>query len=202
MGLEPGESQGADPEDSVRCLEGLLKEGHNINLAVPAKNYDCRSKPSTADQTHCLVYIIAANTVSLINDEVFKKMKYIRQKASNLEIPQLIIMTKVDQACPLVKEDLRKIYTSKKIKEKMQMCSNSVGVPMNYIFPVKNYNEEIDTKDDMDVLILRAFTQIVQLADDLLKRRKYHPDDLLDAIKVRSESRDMDLNYRGMLSKS
>lgn len=26
------------------------------------------------------------------------------------------------------------------------------------------------------------------------------PDDLLDAIKMRSESRDMDLNYRGMLS--
>lgn len=27
------------------------------------------------------------------------------------------------------------------------------------------------------------------------------PDAILDAIKVRSESRDMDLNYRGMLSK-
>lgn len=27
------------------------------------------------------------------------------------------------------------------------------------------------------------------------------PDDLLDAIQTRSESRDMDLNYRGMLSK-
>lgn len=28
------------------------------------------------------------------------------------------------------------------------------------------------------------------------------PDDLLDAIKTRSESRNMDLNYRGMLSQS
>lgn len=28
------------------------------------------------------------------------------------------------------------------------------------------------------------------------------PDDLLDAIKARSESRNMDLNYRGMLSQS
>lgn len=28
------------------------------------------------------------------------------------------------------------------------------------------------------------------------------PDAILDAIKVRSESRDMDLNYRGMLSKT
>lgn len=28
------------------------------------------------------------------------------------------------------------------------------------------------------------------------------PDDLLDAIKTRSEKRDMDLNYRGMLGKT
>ncbi|KAK2883406.1 hypothetical protein Q8A67_017043 [Cirrhinus molitorella] len=172
MGLESGESQGADPEDIVKSLKGLLKEGHNFNPVMSAKNEDCRSNPSTEDLTYCLVYVIAADTVSMMNDDVFKKMRYIRQKASELEIPQVIIMTKVDEACRLVKKDLRKIYTSKKIKEKMQVCSNSVGVPMSHVFPVKNYHEEIDTKDDMDVLILRALTQIVQIADDLLKTRK------------------------------
>ncbi len=54
----------------------------------------------------------------------------------------------------------------------MQECSNSVGVPMSQIFLVKNYHEEIDTPNYMDVLILRALTQIVQTADDLLNRRK------------------------------
>ncbi len=54
----------------------------------------------------------------------------------------------------------------------MQECSNSVGVPMCHIFPVKNYHEEIDTQNDIDVLILRALTEIVQTADDLLNRRK------------------------------
>ncbi len=54
----------------------------------------------------------------------------------------------------------------------MQECSNLVGVPVSLIFPVKNYHEEIDTQNDMDVLILRVLTQIVQTADDLLNRRK------------------------------
>ncbi len=54
----------------------------------------------------------------------------------------------------------------------MQECSNLVGVPMSHIFPVKNYHEEIDTHNDIDVLILRALTQIVHIADDLLNRRK------------------------------
>ncbi len=54
----------------------------------------------------------------------------------------------------------------------MQECSNLVGVPMSQIFPVKNYHEESDTQNDIDVLILRALTQIVHIADDLLNRRK------------------------------
>lgn len=37
---------------------------------------------------------------------------------------------------------------------------------MSHIFPVKNYSEEIETNDDIDVLILQAFTQIIQTAND------------------------------------
>ncbi|XP_059403030.1 interferon-induced protein 44-like [Carassius carassius] len=172
MGLESEDSNGADPEDIAKALEGLLREGHNFNPTDSAKNYDCKSDTSPEDLTYCLVYVIAADKVSMMTKEVFKKMKYIRQKASSLEIPQAVIMTRVDEACPLVEKNLRKIYSSKKIKEKMQECSNSVGVPVSHIFPVKNYHEEIDTQNDIDVLILRALTQIVQIADDLVNRRK------------------------------
>lgn len=42
---------------------------------------------------------------------------------------------------------------------------------MCHIFPVKNYHEEIETNDDMDVLILQALTQIIQLANDNMKDR-------------------------------
>uniref|UniRef100_A0A673NEF1 G domain-containing protein n=1 Tax=Sinocyclocheilus rhinocerous TaxID=307959 RepID=A0A673NEF1_9TELE len=159
MGLELEDSHGAHPEDI-------------FNPSASDKNSDCKSETSPEDLTYCLVYVIAADKVSLMNHEVFKKMKDIRQKASSLEIPQAVIMTRVDEACPLVKKSLRKIYTSKKIKEKMQQCSNSVGVPVSHIFPVRNYHEEIDTQNDMDVLIMRALTQIVHIADDLLNRRK------------------------------
>lgn len=49
-----------------------------------------------------------------------------------------------------------------------------LGVPMSHIFPVKNYNEEIDTDDDIDVLILKAFDQIVHLANDRLMDETVH----------------------------
>ncbi|XP_052407388.1 interferon-induced protein 44-like [Carassius gibelio] len=175
MGLESGESHGAHPDDIIKALEGLLKEGHNFNPIASAKKDDCKSETSLEDLTYCLVYVIAANKISMMTHDVIKKMRYIREKASSLGISQVIIMTMVDEACPLVRKDLQKIYTSKKIKEKMQECSNSIGVPVSYIFPVKNYHEEMDTQNDMDVLTLRALTRIVEIADDMLNKRKNDP---------------------------
>ncbi|XP_060717093.1 interferon-induced protein 44-like [Tachysurus vachellii] len=53
----------------------------------------------------------------------------------------------------------------------MQGCSNVLGIPMSHIFPVKNYHKETDTSDDMDVLILKALDQIVNLANDQLENQ-------------------------------
>ncbi|KTF79687.1 hypothetical protein cypCar_00029892 [Cyprinus carpio] len=86
-----------------------------------------------------------------------------------LWIPQVIIMTKVDEACPLVNDDLKKVYTSKSVKQKMHLCSEMIGVPMNCIFPVKNCHNEIEVDNDVDVLILKAFDQIENFANDRLR---------------------------------
>ncbi|KTF83578.1 hypothetical protein cypCar_00043040 [Cyprinus carpio] len=124
-----------------------------FNPAVSDKNVDYRSETRPEDLTYCLVYVIAADKVSMMNEEVFKKIRYIRENASSL-------------APNKYSEPV--FFHSPQCKE----CSNSVGVPMSHIFPVKNYHEEIDTQKDVDVLILRALTQIVQIADDLLKRKQ------------------------------
>ncbi|XP_047658845.1 interferon-induced protein 44-like isoform X3 [Tachysurus fulvidraco] len=170
MGLEDRES-GANADDIIRAIYGLLPEGHNFDTRARDVNY--RSNPNVEDQTTCLVNIIAADKISIMNNGVIDKLKKIRQAATERNMPQVIIMTRPDSACPLVQQDLRKIYTSKKIKEKMEVCSNTLGIPMNYIFPVKNYHEEIDTDDDMDLLILHPLNQIVLMAADCLNEKSF-----------------------------
>ncbi|KAA0722595.1 Interferon-induced protein 44 [Triplophysa tibetana] len=161
MGLEPDALAGSQTEDIVNAVFGHVKDGYEFKKnPLTHKDQHFTSDPSLSDQAFCLVYVIAADTVQFTDDKLIDKLKIIRQRISDGGIPQLIIMTKVDEACPLVKNDLRKIYYSKKIKEKMQMCSDKVGVPMNNIFPVKNYHDEIDTEDDIDILILKALEQI------------------------------------------
>ncbi|KAI5090244.1 interferon-induced protein 44, partial [Silurus meridionalis] len=172
MGLETGDA-GAHSQDIIKALRGFLQEGYDFeNKSTECMNSPgYRSNPSLDDQIYCLVNIMAANTVTQMSSEVIRKMRSIREAAARLDIPQAIIMTKPDLACPLVHGDLRKIYTSKKIKEKMEVCRNLVGVPMNHIFPVKNYHEEMDTNNDMDALILKALDQIVNIAYDAMKKK-------------------------------
>ncbi|KAK7166714.1 hypothetical protein R3I93_006469 [Phoxinus phoxinus] len=170
MALEPGALAGSQTEDIINAVFGHVKDGYKFNeeQALTHKDQHYNKDPKLSDQAFCLVYVIAANTVQFTDDKLLDKLKIIRKRISVKGIPQVVVMTKVDEACPLVDNNLRKIYTSKKIKEKMDLCSAKIGLPLSNIFPVKNYNKEINTKGDIDALILKALEQIVQIADDRL----------------------------------
>ncbi|KAI5628897.1 interferon-induced protein 44, partial [Silurus asotus] len=81
-------------------------------------------------------------------------------------IPRAVVMTMGDLLCPAVRNNMKYIYISKIIKNKMEDCSNKLQIPMNCIFPVKNYHEQTETNDDMDVLLLLALKQIAHFAND------------------------------------
>ncbi|XP_031673052.1 interferon-induced protein 44 isoform X9 [Oncorhynchus kisutch] len=174
MGLENGIDKGVDEADIVKALKGHVKEGYMFNPASPLEeeNEYYVKAPTPSDTVHCLVSAIPADKLPMMNankndetNDIFKKMRTIRLAASYMGIPQMVILTKVDSACPLVREDLKKVYWSKYIKKKIEQCSNELGVPVNCILPVKNYHEEIDLDDDMDVLLLRALRQMVDFAE-------------------------------------
>ncbi|KAI4873820.1 hypothetical protein NFI96_014419, partial [Prochilodus magdalenae] len=111
---------------------------------------DYITNPSLNDRIHCLVSVVAADRIALMDNNVISKMKVIRTEASKLGIPQVTFLTRVDLACIMTKADLSKIYQSKRIKTKMQECSNILTVPMNCIFPVKNYHEETELNEHLN----------------------------------------------------
>ncbi|KAK3511101.1 hypothetical protein QTP70_030306 [Hemibagrus guttatus] len=174
MGLEPDESKGVQTEDMIKILHGHIKDGYTFNPVRSIADYDPKylSNPSLKDKVHCLVSVLPGDKLSLIPEEVIKRMRDVRKKASDLEIPQVVIMTMVDKVCPLVK-NLSKIYTSRKVKEKMEECCHRLGVPMNCILPVLNYHEQITNDLNMDLLILMAMTNIIQFANDYVEDQVY-----------------------------
>ncbi|RXN29839.1 deleted in malignant brain tumors 1 -like protein [Labeo rohita] len=173
MGLEAGSGKGCPVEDVIEAIHGHVQPDYVFNQGKPLSSEDANyiEDPTISDQAFCLVYVLPANRIQFADDSVLQKMRDIRMQVRPLGLPQVIVLTNVDEACPLVKSDLQKIYTSKKIKEKMEWCSERLGVSMCHIFPVKNYHEEIETNDDMDVVILQALTQMIHVANDNVKER-------------------------------
>ncbi|XP_063046647.1 interferon-induced protein 44-like [Engraulis encrasicolus] len=172
MGLEDDEATGACTDDLVMALEGHLKSGYCFDPvgSVQKEDHFYNSCPTLNDKVHCLVSLLPGDKIGLMQNaqvqSVIRKMREIREKASELGIPQVIVMTMVDKACPQVNKDMKMIYRSKKIKEKMLECESKLGVPMNYIYPVKNYHEEIELRNDLDILLLSALKGILNFAND------------------------------------
>ncbi|KAI1890304.1 hypothetical protein AGOR_G00152360 [Albula goreensis] len=123
--------------------------------------------------------IITADQLAIIDDKMIEKQKRIREAATDLWIPQVAVLTKVDEACPLVKKDLRTIYKSRYIKELIERFSYKLGIPVNCIVPVKNYHNELDLNENMDVLLLKALTHIVNFGNDYVRKCPYRNEETI-----------------------
>ncbi|KTG02304.1 hypothetical protein cypCar_00033056 [Cyprinus carpio] len=84
MGLEPKVLEGSQTEDIINAVFGHVKDGYKFNKeqALTHKDQNYTSDPNLSDQSFCLVYIIAADTISFTDDRLIDKLKIIRQRIS------------------------------------------------------------------------------------------------------------------------
>ncbi|KAL6481246.1 hypothetical protein MHYP_G00093260 [Metynnis hypsauchen] len=166
MGLEIDE--GILIEDIIKVLEGHVLDGYKFDSQAPItwNSPKYNKNPNISDKVHCLVSILPADAISRIDHKLIHKMKKVQQKAGQLGIPQIIVLTKVDKACEMVHKDLRKLHYSKKIKEKVEQGRNELDIALSHIYPVKNYHAEITQNADIDILILMTLRDIVNFASD------------------------------------
>ncbi|CAL8237054.1 unnamed protein product [Boreogadus saida] len=170
MGLES--TRGVCEEDIKHAMQGHLKEGYKFNAASALCPSDERynKTPNINDKADILVCVVRADIDPMLKEDTLAKMNRITAAARDYEIPQMAILTNIDKACPLVKESIQNVYKSKHIKMKIEHLHNQLGIPLSNIFPVKNYHEEIDLDGDIDMLILRALRQIIQIANDHVEK--------------------------------
>ncbi|XP_043987724.1 uncharacterized protein LOC122839814 isoform X2 [Gambusia affinis] len=171
MGLEDEDGRGVRTDDIILALKGHVKDGYKFSPLSSLSPGDSGYKPSPSisDRVHVLVCVYSANAPQM-KSSVLKKMKAIREAASDLGIPQLAILTHIDAACGETEQNLRNVYKSKHLKKKMGDFSSSLGIPMNCIFPVKNYSHEIQINSDVDTLILNALRLMIDFGDDYAEK--------------------------------
>ncbi|KAJ7332561.1 hypothetical protein JRQ81_014741 [Phrynocephalus forsythii] len=171
MGLEEKDSACLKIDDVINIFKGHIPDKYqfNSNEAMHPNAPGYIKSPSLKDQIHCLVFVIDASNVEILPEKIERKLKEIRQKANELELPQLVILTKVDKISSVVNENISHVYRSQTVKRKMYAASDKLGIPLSQIVPVINYYSETDLRDDVDVLILMAVRQIVRCAQRYLE---------------------------------
>uniref|UniRef100_A0AAY3ZXE2 TLDc domain-containing protein n=1 Tax=Denticeps clupeoides TaxID=299321 RepID=A0AAY3ZXE2_9TELE len=114
MGLEGDVNAGLDIGDITSILQGHVQDRYQFNPLVPLQEEapGFRKAAYVKDKIHCLVYVIDSSKVKLLPEKMLEKFAAIRRKANLLGIPQLVLLTKVDEACSLVAENLQKVYQS------------------------------------------------------------------------------------------
>ncbi|XP_053184216.1 interferon-induced protein 44-like [Scomber japonicus] len=168
MGLEG--SGGVRVEDIKLALKGHVPEGYTFNPVAPLSDTGPSYKysPSLDDRVHLLVCVCDANA-SEIKESVLQKMREVREAAHDLGIPQIAIVTKIDEACEETEKSLKNVYRSGYLKQMVIICHLILGIPLNYILPVKNYTSEISLDDDVDSLILSAL-RLIDFGDDFIDK--------------------------------
>ncbi|XP_051550912.1 interferon-induced protein 44-like [Myxocyprinus asiaticus] len=169
MGLEEQSGAGLDIEDISSILQGHIQDRYKFNPVTPYQSVQkAPISASLQEKIHCVVYVIDGTKISLMSSKLEEKLAAIRRKVNSMGIPQFVLMTKVDEVCPLVEKDLQNIYVSSYIKKKVQEVSSRLGVPLSCVLPVKNYSQELELNFSCDVLLLTALQQMLNFADDYL----------------------------------
>uniref|UniRef100_A0A3B4EXD3 Interferon-induced protein 44-like n=1 Tax=Pundamilia nyererei TaxID=303518 RepID=A0A3B4EXD3_9CICH len=157
-------------KDVKQALKGHIKDGYVFNpenkLSKGDRYYN--RTPTENDKVHVLVCVVDANTTSLMSNATVEAIQDIRDEANELEIPQVAIFTKIDEAFPEIKHDVKNVYRSECLQKRFSKC---VGIPINFIFPVKNYHSETELNPDMDAIIMNAMRHIIDIGNDSLNRK-------------------------------
>ncbi|CAL8274482.1 unnamed protein product [Merluccius merluccius] len=171
MGLESLPDAGLDVQDLYNIYKGHIEDRYQFSPCTPLSEDapGFRKRSTLKDQIHCVVYVFDSS--QLLADEIVEKMAAIRKKTNQMGIPQLLLMTKVDEACPLVKESLSDVYLSEYIYKKAQEFSTTLGIPLGCVLPVKNYSQELDMELKTDVLLLSAVQQMLHYADSFFENQ-------------------------------
>nr|XP_023662618.1 interferon-induced protein 44-like [Paramormyrops kingsleyae] len=162
------EETGLSLHDALAVINGHAPEGYKFQSGMPINPSSAGYclDPGLQDKIHCVVFVLNARSLHSYGESLVKMIKKYRREISDLDVPQLVLLTHVDEMCHAVNTDVRYVYTSRIVQKKVQEAASLADVPVSFVLPVKNYMSELTVNRDTDILIFSAVRQILHAIDD------------------------------------
>uniref|UniRef100_A0A8C0JDB6 TLDc domain-containing protein n=1 Tax=Chelonoidis abingdonii TaxID=106734 RepID=A0A8C0JDB6_CHEAB len=166
MGIEEKSGTGLEIDEVSNIIKGHIPDRYQVGfLQFYAIQLISFNTPSLKDQIHCVAFVIDGCKIEILPEKLEDKLKQLRRKVNQFGIPQLVLLTKVDEICPN-RELFRMIHFVPFLQ--MRITAEKLGIPLAQIVPVKNYCSELDLSCDVDILLLSAVRQLIRLAESYL----------------------------------
>ncbi|KAL3867701.1 hypothetical protein ACJMK2_040568 [Sinanodonta woodiana] len=174
-GLESGNLMTA--ENLRILLEGHLPDKFPLDPSgsISSDTPGFIKYPNLHDQIHCVAFFIDATQVDTMSDlipEVLQNLKDLQKVMNTMEIPQLVLLTKVDSVCKHVEEGVSSIFRSPTVEHCVNKVAEILGLPRFTVLPMKNLENEGKLDTNISILTLLNLQTLLENVDAFLFNKR------------------------------
>ena len=85
------------------------------------------------------------------------------------DISELLLLTKVDMLHEDLVKEVKNIFRSKHVDQKVKTIAAYMGFPAGQVLPMKSYTTEQNSQYDINILALRNLKHMLKYCDDTLQ---------------------------------
>lgn len=161
---------GIDPTEFSYILEGNMPDKYLFNSSTQfsSDSPGFVAIPSLKDKIHVVVIVMDATSIDIFPSAIIDKIKTLQTKVIQKGIPQVVLLTQIDKICEGLQWNVSKTFSIPAIENLVDKAADLVGLPRAHILPVKNFEREIEPREDINILALLALRQMLNFADDYL----------------------------------
>ncbi|XP_052787779.1 interferon-induced protein 44-like [Mya arenaria] len=160
----PGLTENLGIVDVAFLLGGHVKDHHKFFAAnqIDVESSDFVQKPQPRNKIHSVVFVLSVSDVNDPSTGLFEKLMEIKTMLNGKGIPYNTVLTKIDEVC----ENTEDIYKCAAVGEVVEKVAVKLGVSRNTVFPVKNYENEVELDEHVGALALISLKHILYSAAD------------------------------------
>ncbi|XP_053403957.1 interferon-induced protein 44-like [Mercenaria mercenaria] len=157
----------------LECLlNGKLPTDYQFTAKPGAFENDLRTNVTLNDEIHLVCFVSGNTNFDALPITLREHIDAIKEIINNKGLPTAVIVTKCDELCPLLSENVDHVYKCSKARDSVKKVAEFYGEAKTKVFPVVNYVDKEKTDIGIDRLAVQALHGMYKLVQAYLREHK------------------------------